>query len=185
MNEVLKTISKRRSIRKFEEKQISDQELQAILDAGLQAPSGHNDQSWFFSVLQDKKLIKELSDGSKAEMQKIPVPWIADLGKSENLNIYYKAPTVIIVAAKKGAVSPLPDVCAAIQNILLAATSLGIGSCWIGFAKFYFTTPERNIKIGIPEDYEVHYAVSLGYIPAKQKSNPPARKYEKYYHIIK
>ena len=67
MNEVLKTIAKRRSIRKFESKQISDSDLHAILEAGLQAPSGHNDQSWYFSVIQDSKLIKELSDGSKQE----------------------------------------------------------------------------------------------------------------------
>ena len=185
MNETLRTIAKRRSIRKFEEKQISASELQAILDAGLQAPSGHNDQSWYFSVIQDQKLIKEVSDGSKAEMQKMPVPWIADLGKNENLNIYYKAPTVIIVAAKKSAVSPLPDVCAAIQNLLLAAASLNIGSCWIGFAKFYFTAPERNAKAGIPEDYEVHYAVALGYMLPGQKLEPPARKYKEYYRIIK
>ncbi|MEI6846128.1 MAG: nitroreductase family protein [Candidatus Firestonebacteria bacterium] len=184
MNETLKTIVRRRSIRQFEAKQIKSSELRAILEAGLQAPSGHNDQSCFFSVIRDAKLIKELSDGSKVEMQKMPVPWIARIGKNEKLNIYYNAPTIILVAAKKDAVSPSADVAAAIQNILLAATSLNIGSCWIGFSKYYFSTPERNKKAGIPEGYEVHYAVALGYIPANLKLNPPERKYEKYYEII-
>ncbi len=185
MNEVLETIAKRRSIRKFEPTQIPDADLQAIIKSGLQAPSGHNDQSWFFSVIQDPKLIKELSDGSKLEMQKMPDPWMADMGKNEKLNIYYSAPTIIIVAAREDAITPLPDVSAAIQNIMLAATSLNIGSCWIGFARFFFNAPERNALVGIPEGYEVHYAVSLGYAPEKLKPNAPARKYESYYKIIK
>lgn len=185
MNEVLKTIAKRRSIRQFEAKQISGADLQAIIDAGLQAPTGHNDQSVYLSVIQDATLIKELSDGSKAEMQKLPVPWIANIGKNEKLNIYYDAPTIILVAAKKDAVSPLADVCAAIQNILIAATSLNIGSCWIGFTKFYFTAAERNKKAGIPDGYEVHYGVALGHIPETLKLKQPDRKHEKYFGIIK
>lgn len=185
MNEVLKVISERRSVRKFGEGQLADADLQAILEAGLQAPSGHNDQSWFFSVVQDKELIKALSDGSKQEMQKIPLDWIAELGKNEKYNIYYNAPTIVLVATKKGAVSPIPDASAAIQNMLLAATSLGLASCWIGFTKFYFNSLERNAQVGIPVDYEVQYGVALGYFPKEQKLNPPARKYQKYYQIIK
>jgi nitroreductase len=185
MNEVLRAISMRRSIRKFESKQISDSDLHAILEAGLQAPSGHNDQSWYFSVIQDPKLIKELSDGSKIEMQKSPVPWIGELGKNEKVNIYYNAPTVIIVSARKDAVSPMPDVCAAIQNILIAATSLNIGSCWIGFTKFNFNSQEKNKKAGVPEGYEVYYGVALGYIQGGLKLNSPERKYKEYYKIIK
>ena len=185
MNEVLAAIAKRRSIRQFGPGQISDADLRAILDAGLMAPSGHNDQPWYFSVVQDANVIRELSDGSKREMQKAPIPWIAELGKNDKLNIYYNAPTVIIVAARKDSVSPMADVCAAIQNILLAATSLDIGSCWIGFTKFYFNSPERNQTIGIPAGYEVHYGVALGPLPEKLTSSPPARKHETYYQIIK
>jgi nitroreductase len=185
MNETLKTIAKRRSIRQFGPEQISDIDLQTILEAGLEAPSGHNDQSWYFVVVQYPKLIKELSDGSKLEMQKAPIQWIADLGKNEKLNIYYNAPTIIIVATKKDAATPIADACATIQNIMLAATSINIASCWIGFAKFYFTTPERNQKIDIPEGYEVQYGVALGNMPENLKLNPPARKHEKYYHMIK
>jgi len=73
MNEVLRTIARRRSSRQFRAEQIKDDELRAILEAGLQAPSGHNDQSWYFTVVQDKRLIDEISDGSKAEMRKAPV----------------------------------------------------------------------------------------------------------------
>ncbi len=185
MNDALKAIAGRRSLRKYGPGQVSDAELQAVLEAGLQAPSGHNDQSWFFAVIQNADLIQEISDGAKEAMRQIPIPWIAELGKNEKYNIFYDAPTAVIVAAKKDAVAPLADVCAAIENMLIAAESLGLGSCWIGFAKFYFTGPERMTKLGIPEDYEVHYGVVLGHKPEGLSLTPPAKKFERYFNIIK
>jgi nitroreductase len=184
MNETLNVIARRRSIRKFDPRQIAPAELEAIIAAGLQAPSGHNDQSCYFVVIQNRDFIKEMSDGSKWEMQKLPIEWMVKAGKNENYNIYYDAPTVIIVSARKTAVSPAADVCAAIQNILIAAESLNIGSCWIGFAKFYFTNAERNKKLEIPDGYEVHYGVALGYKPEGHAANPPSRKFERYFSLM-
>jgi nitroreductase len=185
MNDVLKTIAARRSTRQFRPGQITDAELHAILDAGLQAPTGHNDQSCYLTVIQNSEWIKELSDGSKIEMQKISVDWIANLGRNEKLNIFYNAPTVVLVAARKDAISPVPDACAAIQNMVIAAESLRIGSCWIGFAHFYFSSPERLQSVGVPDGYAVHFGVALGYRPEGFSANRPVRKFEKYYHVIK
>ena len=185
MNDVLKTISARRSTRQFQPGQITDAELHAILDAGLQAPSGHNEQSCYFVVIQNHERIREISDGSKTEMQKVPMDWIANIGRNEKFNIFYNAPAVVLVAARKDAVSPVPDACAAIQNMVIAAESLNIGSCWIGFAHYYFSSPERLQSVGIPEGYAVHFGVALGYRPEGFNANRPARKYEKYYHVIK
>jgi len=81
--------------------------------------------------------------------------------------------------------SPVADVCAALQNMLIAAESLGIGSCWMGFAKFYFSAPQSYKKIGIPDGYEVFYALTLGYKPAGWQANPRTRKYEDFYQVIK
>jgi nitroreductase len=185
MKDALMAIAGRRSLRKFGPGQIGDADLQAIIEAGLQAPSGHNDQSWFFAVVQNADLIKEISDGAKEAMRQIPIPWISELGKNEKYNIFYNAPTAIVVAAKKDAVSPIADVCAAIENMLIAAESFGLGSCWIGFVKFYFTGPDRLKKLGIPEDYEVHYGIVLGHKPEGQTPTPPAKKFERYFDIIK
>ena len=185
MNDVLKTIAGRRSVRQYREEQIKDAELHAILEAGLQAPSGHNDQSWYFAVIQNRERIDEINEGCKAGMQKSNVEWIVDLGKKEKYNIFYNAPTIVIVAAKKDAVSMVADVCAAIENMMIAAESLDIGSCWMGFARFNFSDPESYRKIGIPDGYEVLYGITIGYKPAGLKLNPPQRKYEKYYHVIR
>ena len=185
MNEVLQTIARRRSHRRFKPDQIKDAELQAILEAGLQAPSGHNEQSWYFAVVQNPERIDELSAGCKKGMTAAPVSWIADLGRNEKFHVFYNAPTVIIAAGRKDAISSLPDACAAIQNMLLAAESLGIGSCWIGFAAFYFRTPESYRSLDLPDGYKVHYGVALGYKPDGAKQEPPLRKRDSYYHIIR
>jgi nitroreductase len=185
INEVLEVIANRRSVRQFKDEQIKDDELKAILDAGLKAPSGHNDQSWYFTVIQNKETLKEISDGSKAEMRESSITWMAEVGKNEKLNIFYNASTAIIISARKEAVSPIADVCAAIENMMIAAESLNIGSCWIGFAKFFFKDITSYKRLDIPEGYEVHYAIVLGYKPVGYKMIPPARKFSKYYTIIK
>ncbi len=185
MNEVIQTIAARRSCRQFLDKQIPDEHLGLILESGLQAPSGHNDQSWYFVVLQKPELIDELSEGSKREMQKMPIDWMANAGRNPSFHVYYKAPTVLVVCSRKDAIAPIPDVSAAIENMMLAAQSLGIASCWIGFCHFFFNSTERYEKLGIPDEYEVRYGLSLGYPPEERAPQAPARKFEKYYHIIR
>lgn len=163
MNEVLETIKNRRSIRKYLPEQIKDEELDMILKSAIYAPTGHNDQPWHFTVIQNKELIDEMSAESKKIMATLPVDWIAKMGKAEHLHIFYNAPTVIIVSGKEDATTPLPDCCAATQNILLAAECIDIGSCWIGLVRFFFENEENIGRLGIPEGYKPYYAVSLGY----------------------
>lgn len=171
MNNVLKTIKNRRSVRKYLSEQIKDEELKEILEAAIYAPTGHNDQPWHFTVIQNADLINEISEGAKAVMREMDVEWIAQMGSMEQLNIFHRAPTAIIVSGNKDAVTPMVDCSAAVQNMLLAAESMDIGSCWIGFAKFHFMNPENMKKFNIPEGHEVHFGVSLGY---KVRKNPKA-----------
>ncbi len=171
MNEVLDTIKSRRSVRQYLPEQIKDEELNKILESAIYAPSGHNDQSWYFTIIQDKDLINQISDGAKAVMREMDVKWIAQMGAMEDLHIFYRAPAAIIISGKKDAVTPMVDCAAAVQNMLLAAESMDIGSCWIGFAKFFFLNPENMEKFSIPQGYEVHFGVSLGY---KVRKNPDA-----------
>lgn len=173
MNSVLETIKNRRSVRKYKNEQIKDEELKKILEAAIYAPTGHNDQPWHFTVIQNENLINEISEGAKALMREMDIEWIAQMGAMKELNIFHRAPTAIIVSGKKNAVTPMVDCAAAVQNMLLAAESMDIGSCWIGFAKFYFMNGENMKKFDIPEDHEVHFGVSLGY---KVKKNPKALK---------
>lgn len=174
MNQTIKTIKNRRSVRKYLPEQIKDQELETLLDAAIYAPTGHNDQPWHFTVIQNSDLINEINVGAKEVMSKMEAEWMSRLGTMEDFNIFHRAPTVVIVSGRRDATTPLVDCAAAVQNILLAAESMDIGSCWIGFARFYFLNPEHQKKFDIPPENEVHFGVSLGY-KVDENSKAPTR----------
>ncbi len=170
MNPVITAIKNRRSIRKYLPSQIKDGELQTILEAGSYAPSAHNDQSWHFTVIRDAVLLDSISAKSKEIMAAQKTDWVRDMGNNKTFHVFYHAPAVIVVSMRKDALSPLADCCAAIENMLLAAESLDIGSCWIGLARYYFAAKEGPASLKIPQGYEPCYAVALGY-----KGQRPAR----------
>jgi nitroreductase len=172
MNQILDTIKNRRSIRKYLPEQIKDEKLEKILEAGIYAPTGHNDQPWHFTIIQNKELIDEMNVKCKKAMADLPIDWIAKMGKSENLHIFYNAPTVVVVSGKEDATSPFADCCAAIQNMLLAAESIDIGSCWIGLARFFYENPENLKKLNIPKGYKPNYSVSFGYKDSSSHKAP-------------
>lgn len=175
MNDVLNIIKSRRSIRSYLPEQIKEEELQAILEAGSWAPSAHNTQPWHFTVVQKQDMIDHMSDCAKKAMAESPVEWIAKFGRSRQ-SIFYHAPTVVVVSGEKvGMFNPIVDCSAAIQNMLLAAESLGIGSCWVGFSMFFFANKEEVKKLNLPEGYEPFYAVCLGY-KARHSAWGPERK---------
>jgi nitroreductase len=173
MNQTIEIIKNRRSVRQYLPEQIKDEELENILEAAIYAPTGHNDQPWHFTIIQNKDRINEINDAAKKVMRDSEIDWISQVGSNEKFHIFYRAPTAIIVSGKKVATEPLVDCAAAVQNMLIAAESMDIGSCWIGFAKFSFINPENIKKFEIPEGYEVHFGVALGY---KVKENPKAPK---------
>lgn len=163
MNEVLTVIRRRRSVRIYKEEQLQEHELQTILEAGLWAPSGHNSQPWHLTVIQETDLIRHMSEISTKEMAKSPIEWVAHMGRNGR-SIFYNAPTVIIVSGKQEEfLDPLVDCSAAVQNLLLAAESLDIGSCWIGLVRFFFSKEEELGKLQLPVGYKPFYAVCLGY----------------------
>lgn len=196
-NAVLETIKSRRSIRKYLPDQIKQKELDNILEAGIYAPSGHNDQPWHFTVIQNKELIEHMNIETKKNMTNAPIDWLKNMGKNEKLHIFHNAPTVIVVSGRKDALAPLVDCSAAVQNMLLAAKSLNIGSCWIGLAKFFFQNPENAekldlasffqtiikdmyipenaSKVNIPEGHEPYFAVTLGYPATPKDISAPKR----------
>ena len=163
MNKVLEAIRNRRSIRKYLPEPLKREELDAILEAGFYAPSAHNDQPWHFTVIRDRELLDRISRLSKEGMRASELDWMREMGANENLHIFYHAPAVVIVSMRKDALSPLVDCSAAIQNMLIAAESLDIGSCWIGLARFWYALPEEVKVLNLPEGYEPCYAVTFGY----------------------
>jgi nitroreductase len=186
MNETIKSILSRRSIRKYKDEQISDEELQAIIEAGKFAPSAMNQQSWHFTVIQNKEVLQRINNTCKAAFSKSGNKNFEERAKSENFSIFYNAPTFIVVSGDQKAIAPQNDGSLALGNMFNAAESLGIGSCWIHALNFVFTTEEgQSLKkdLGIPEGYIPIGSGAFGYKGMEQPS--PAPRKEGTVNIIK
>lgn len=162
MNEVLQNILTRRSVRKFKQEQIKDEELDLILKAGVYAPSGMNKQSWQFTVVQNKEKIERLAKVVREA-----------LGRDAGYN-FYAPPTLIMLSNDKENTNGLADCSCALENIFLMANSLGIGSCWINQLKTICDEKEvRELltSFGIPENHIVWGMASIGYPDGETKAH--------------
>ena len=166
-NETIKSIMERRSVRKFKPQQITEQELDCILNCGLNAPSARNTQNWHFTVIQNADLISRMNEKTK---ERIPPETAAFLkerhGGREDYSVFYNAPTLIIVSGEAGNEYTDFNCGYATQNMCLAAQSLGVASIVIGMVRLLFRTPEADEYIkefNIPNGYRPLYAVCFGY----------------------
>jgi nitroreductase len=154
MNQVIETIKRRRSHRIYSDKPIGKEILLEIVDCARLAPSAVNIQPWEFVVVTDKTMLKKISD-------------IATYGK------FIKNAGACIIVLCKTSEYYLEDGCAATMNMLVAAESLGIGSCWVaGNNKPY--CKDIMEQIGAPEGYKVASILSLGYY--EKPLNAPRKK---------
>lgn len=194
MNETMQTILHRRAIRRFDKKQIKEDALQEILKAGLYAPSAGGRQGVIFAVCQTKEVNERLGKIKRANSNPRMAtaasyvsreqPSIADDPKLQNA--FYDAPAVITLFAPKNFLFSTEDCAIAAENMMLAADSLGIGSCYIGQGWTAFAEPygqEILKKWEIPAD---HYAVMqllLGY--PREGDVHPAPKQRKQGRILR
>lgn len=166
MNETINAIKNRRSTRAFLEEQIKEEELQAILEAGIYAPSAINGQPWHFTVLQNKDIINRLSDKFKEMAKESENEYVRGYGNNEKFHVFYNSPTVIFVSGEAGNTSAAVDCSAAVENMLIGAQSLEIGSCWVGFIAYVLNSEEGKPfleELGIPKGFKQIHSVALGY----------------------
>jgi nitroreductase len=175
MNEVLSTIKNRRSVRSFKSEQISQEILDEIIKAGIYAPSGSNQQPWHFTVIQNKDLINKINFKAKELMTKSDIEWVKNAGTSDKYHLSFNSPTLVIVSGRTEAITWKADCAAAIQNMLLAAHSLEVGSVWLGMIRYFFAQPEEVKALNIPEGYEPFYGVALGYSTTELGETEPKR----------
>jgi nitroreductase len=143
--DVLEAIRNRRSIRRYHKRDVPDEKLMQVLEAGRWAPSAHNSQPRKFIVIKDEKTRNELAR-------------IAPYG-----SFLADAPAAIAVVIDPSSSNhPVEDGAAATQNMLLAAHALGLGSCWIGSYGSGYEDGAKRI-LGIPNDRRLLSLISLGY----------------------
>jgi nitroreductase len=168
-NPVIEAIKSRRAIRSYEDKPVPESAVQTMLEAATYAPSAINVQPWKFTIVTNKAEMKRLSDIAKPMLVRM-LPDVGDEGlvglkkrlSDPNYNIFYNAPLLIFVSGIKSPYA-IYDCSMAAQNIMLAAYTLGIGSCWIGTAVALANDPKVKANLGVPEDHEVHAAIIFGY----------------------
>ena len=167
MNESIKNILSRRSIRKYKNDSIPDEYINEIVKCGTYAPSGMNRQSSIILVIKDKETRDKLSALNAKIM-------------GANIDPFYGAPVILIVLANKDIPTYIYDGSLVMANMLLAANSLGLGSCWIHRAKEMFETKEGQDllkSLGIEGNYEGIGNCIIGY-PAE---NPSAKERKEHY----
>ena len=166
MNETLKTLIERRSCRSYKADPIPKEVLDQILEAGTYAATGMGRQSPIMVAVTDKKTRDQLSKMNAAVM-----------GASNDP--FYGAPVVIVVLANRAVPTYLYDGSLVMGNLMNAAHSLGIASCWIHRAKEEFDSAEGKAilkDLGIEGDYEGIGHCTLGYAAQENKTAAPRKE---------
>ncbi len=167
MEELLKIIDSRRSVRSYKPLMVEIELLDKVLNAGMHAPTGKNLQSPIILAITNKNIRDELSK------------LLAGI-RGVEADPFYGAPVVLVVLAKKDVVTHVYDGSCVLENMLLAAHSLGLGACWIHHAKEMFETNYgKNLlrSLGLEGEYEGVGNCILGYpnitatAPIKIKGN--------------
>ncbi len=170
---VIEAIEARRSIRIYKDTPVEREKLQLLAECGVKAPSAMNRQEWELRIVDSKEWI----DGCSSTYLKS----VEGTGKADYMknapgfkNIFRNAPAVIFVAAPEGVFAGENVGCLA-QNIMLAATELGLGTCFLGSVQMMFAEPamaEYLASLGFSEGYHLRYALAVGYPDEAPEAKP-------------
>lgn len=174
MQTMLELIKSRRSTRKYKAEDVSEEQLNQILEAGRYAPSGGNCQSTHFIVIKNKEILAELAALTQrafAEMEITPGLYKSIVNsihasKKGNYVFHYNAPVLIITANQKDYGNNIADCACSLENMMLMANALDLGSCWINQLKWLNENPvilKYMKKLGMDESERVYGALAVGY----------------------
>jgi nitroreductase len=176
LNEVVETILGRRSVRSFTDKQVKKEDLDVILECARYAPSAMNSQNWHFTAIRDAGVIGKVNGWIVSEIKESGNPSLDGILERSKGNVFRNAPCVVIVSTEKGDRFGVINASAATQNMLLAAYSLGIGSCWIGTVGILGTSKRADnyaSELKLPKGYGPFFGVTLGYDASETQEAPP------------
>jgi nitroreductase len=181
-NDVIEIIKTRRCVRQYLDKEIPDEDISFLIDCAGYAPSGLNMQPWAFLVIKNKDKIMQLSEICKKSM----IPLLEDMKntskeaaqylaflKMKGSDMFYGAPVLVIILGNRKAPTAVYDCAMAAQTMMLAAQSIGIGSCWIGAAQRALMDEKLLRELGAPDGY-IHVAPLIFGYP-KGKAEVPER----------
>ena len=166
-------IYNRRAIRDFTDDCPPREEVETLIAAAVQAPSGMNRQPWAFVVASGRPLLAKWSAKAKAffadQAEGSALHGFREHLESPEFNIFYNAPMLVVICATDADPMSLKDCCLAAENLMLAAQDRGLGTCWIGFAEPWLTSAEGRAALDLPVGHFPIAPIILG----RPASTPP------------
>ncbi len=181
MNEVLNVIAKRYTCRDYRDEMPTDEILQSIAKAAIEAPSGMNRQAWRVIVVKDKVLIREMETEGMAYLANMEDKALYNRIMERGGRLFYGAPCMIVVPIDPAQYGPALIDCGILcQNIALAATSLGVANTMCGFTGLAFASGQRaeefGKRLGFPQGYAFGCSVLLGYANTTKPPHEPDKE---------
>ena len=177
VNPVLSNMMARRSIRKYLDKPVEHEKLEVIVKCGINAPSGMNRQPWIVRVMEDQKLIADVMEVFKQEN---PEQVASD---KDFKNMFRNAPNLICVCTPANGGGEL-DAGLLGENMMLAAQSMGLGTCCLGGPVRFLLSNEKCKffldRLDIPSDYKLNYILAIGYPDEQPDAKPRDASKVKY-----
>ncbi|MFA6527959.1 MAG: nitroreductase family protein [Candidatus Gracilibacteria bacterium] len=172
---IIDIMRSRRSVRSYKSALLTDEQIEAILEAGMMAPSAHNLQSWSFIVVTNRDVINRLSASVQGYLNdRVEADdAVSHFGSEERVDrvkkrlelkedtVFYGAPCVVLFVVEKGKEYAPMDCGMASQNMALYAREQGIGSCVIGYARY--VAREELIKVGMKDSQELMFGMVFGH----------------------
>jgi nitroreductase len=178
--DLMDAICGRRAVRRYKSDEPSEYQIRQLIDAAVWAPSAINGQGWHFTVITNRSLLDTISTGAKAwvlrnESFLAESDELKSLLNDRDYHLLHHAPVLVIIAAPSKDKWSAEICAAAAQNLMLAATSHGLASCWIGLAQDWLNSSEGRRTVGLRNDDRVIAPIVLGY-SAKEPSVAARRR---------
>jgi nitroreductase len=181
--DALDAIYQRRAVRSYTGQKIDRETMKKLLSAAVRAPTAVHEEPWAFAIVQDPALLRRISDrvkslwpASLAERHgasALPsASHFAELLAQPDFNVFYDAPTLIVICARPMGPFVAADCWLAAENLMLAACASGLGTCVIGSAVTALNAPEAKAELGIPADVEAVAPIIVGYPRATTAATP-------------
>ncbi len=175
--DIIEALETRRSVRAYTDRPIEEDVLKKLIVIGTKAPSASNSQPWSFGIMQGREKVRALAEEARKALAVNIKPGsnlekYAQMLGNPDYDMFHGAGTLLFVYGDRNCPWHVGDCSMCIQNIMLAAHSMGIGSCWIGFANWLCKTEDFSARVGVPGDRELVGVVCLGY---RKGDLPPVR----------
>ncbi len=178
---IFETILARRSVRNYKTQEVDIATVRTLLQAAVRAPTAMHQEPWAFVIVQDRKLLRSLSDQAKplfiAEVSKHAhgnAGHLLDTFENPDFNVFYDAGTLVLICGKTSSSFYEADCWLASENLMLAACAMGLGTCVIGCALPALNLPEAKAKLSVPNDFSVVVPIIIGY--PMDETAPTSRK---------